>query len=209
MIPVIIVEDIADYRNGIVAMLNLTDGFTCIGAYESGEAALLYEPELNSANVALIDIGLPGINGIELVRTLKIKNPNLLCLMCTSIDEDQKVFEALEAGAFGYILKSSSIDKLLDAIQELYNGGSPMSSEIARKVMLHLHKQNTTAPKENFKLTPKEIEVLQYLSKGLLYKEIAQLQQVTIDTIKKHCFNIYEKMHVSNRTEAVNKFEGR
>lgn len=208
MINVIIIEDITDYRNGLKSVFTLSDGFSCAGAYSSGEEAMLYLPDMPCANVALVDIGLPGMNGIELIKEIKKICPQLLCIMCTSIDEDEKVFEALEAGAFGYILKSSPVTKILDAVADVHIGGSPMSSEIARKVMLRLHKKGP-AVKTDFNLTPRETEVIQLLSQGLMYKEIAATHNVTLDTVKRHCFNIYEKMHVSNRTEAVNKFEGR
>lgn len=209
MIKVLVVEDSEEYRNGIVSLLDYTEGFCCVGAYRTAELAILQIPNAEAADVAIIDIGLPGMDGIELVKELKKKQPSLLCMMCTGMVEDEKVFNALEAGAYGYILKNNLVSTLLDAVTDLKNGGSPMSSEIARKVMLRFHKKEIPASEKEYHITPKETEVLQHLSQGLLYKEIAAKLGVGIDTIKRHCYNIYEKMHVSNRTEAINKFEGR
>lgn len=124
--------------------------------------------------------------------------------MCTAYDEDEKVFKALKAGAYGYLLKTTSPAEIMNAVQQLVNGGAPMSSDVARKVIASFQppKQNT----ETKNLTAREKEVLELLSKGLLYKEIAAQLSISIDTVKRHCFNIYEKLHVSNRTEALNKY---
>jgi two-component system, NarL family, response regulator LiaR len=208
MTKVAIIEDLVDYRNGIVAMLDWTDELTCVGAYESSEVAMQYL-EAVAPDICLCDIGLPGINGIELVKWMKEKLPQTLCLMCTAYDEDEKVFQALEAGAYGYILKSTQPGRIIEAIEELRDGGSPMSSEIARKVLLRMH-HNTdvsiAATRESYLLTTKEKEILELLAKGLLYKEIANAKGISIETVKRHCYNIYTKMHVNNRTEAINKF---
>ena len=123
-------------------------------------------------------------------------------MMCTAYDEDEKIFGALSAGAHGYILKSTPPTKIVDAIFELSNGGAPMSSEVARKVVAAFRRPGT----EKSKLTPRENEILALLAKGLLYKEIAAQLQISLDTVKRHCFNIYEKLHVKNRTEAINKY---
>lgn len=206
MIKVAVVEDLNDYRNGIVGMLEWTEGFECVGAYENAEEAMLYLAQIKP-DVCLCDIGLPGLSGIALVKWIKEHSPSTLCLMCTAYDADEKVFEALQAGALGYILKSIQPGKIIDAIQELVNGGSPMSSEIARKVLLGLNNKDTLEKQEeSFKLTVKEKEILELLSKGLLYKEIALEQSISIETVKRHCYNIYTKMHVNNRTEAINKY---
>jgi two-component system, NarL family, response regulator LiaR len=206
MTKVAVIEDLKDYRAGIVAMLEWTDGYTCVGAFENAEAAMLNLEELQP-DVCLCDIGLPGINGIELVRWIKKTMPKTLCLMCTAYDADEKVFDALEAGAFGYILKSIQPGKIIDAIEEITKGGSPMSSEIARKVLQRMHqKESHIKPDASYSLTSKEKEVLEFLAKGLLYKEIANNLNISIETVKRHCYNIYSKMHVNNRTEAINKY---
>ncbi len=204
MTTVAVIEDLPDYRNGIVAMLDWTEGLECVGAYESSEIAML-ELLNTKPDICLCDIGLPGLDGIQLVKWIKEKLPHTLCLMCTAYDSDEKVFEALTAGAYGYILKSVEPSKIIEAIIELKNGGSPMSSEIARKVMLYMHKKVSSTQTQNL-LTPKEKEIVELLAKGLLYKEIAHEKSISIETVKRHCYNIYDKLHVSNRTEALLKY---
>ncbi len=203
MISVVVIEDLADYRNGVVNLINWTEGYNCIGAYATAEEAIKYLPDV-LPDVALVDIGLPGKNGIELVEYIHKTFPQTLCMICTAYDEDEKVFNALKAGAYGYILKSTSPAGIMEAIHQLVNGGSPMSSDIARKVIASF--QPTPAHAETEKLTAREKQILEILSKGLLYKEIAAQLSISIDTVKRHCFNIYEKLHVSNRTEAINKY---
>jgi DNA-binding NarL/FixJ family response regulator len=201
MISVAIIEDLEDYRNGLVNLINFCGEYTCAGAYASAEEAIKYLPQIKP-DVALIDIGLPGKSGIDLVEYIHKNIPSILCMMCTAYDEDEKVFKALKAGAYGYLVKSASPAEILDAIQKLVNGGSPMSSDVARKVISSFQKQSP----EISTLTAREKEILELLSKGLLYKEIAFQLSISIDTVKRHCFNIYEKLHVSNRTEAINKY---
>jgi DNA-binding NarL/FixJ family response regulator len=203
MISVAVVEDLDDYRNGLVNLINWTDGYKCTGAYATAEEAIKNLPAIKP-DVALIDIGLPGKSGIELVEFIHTNIPSALCMMCTAYDEDEKVFKALKAGAYGYLLKTTSPAEIMNAVQQLVNGGAPMSSDVARKVIASFRppKQNT----ETENLTAREKEVLELLSKGLLYKEIAAQLFISIDTVKRHCFNIYEKLHVSNRTEAINKY---
>lgn len=203
MISVVVVEDLDDYRNSLVNLINWTDGYTCTGAYATAEDAIKELPALKP-NAALIDISLPGKNGIELVEFIHKDIPATLCMMCTAYDEDEKVFKALQAGAYGYLLKTTSPAEIIAAIQQLVNGGAPMSSDVARKVIASF--QSPKKNKETESLTAREIQVLELLSKGLLYKEIAFQLSISIDTVKRHCFNIYEKLHVSNRTEAINKY---
>lgn len=203
MISVVVVEDLDDYRNGLVNLINWTDGYNCTGAYATAEEAIKALPALKP-DVALIDISLPGKNGIELVTFIREKAPSTLCMMCTAYDEDEKVFKALKAGAYGYLLKTTSPADIMHAVQQLVNGGAPMSSDVARKVIASFQSPKQNNETEN--LTAREKQVLELLSKGLLYKEIAVQLSISIDTVKRHCFNIYEKLHVSNRTEAINKY---
>jgi DNA-binding NarL/FixJ family response regulator len=203
MISIAVIEDLEDYRNGLVNLINWTDGYSCTGAYANAEDAIKELPALKP-DVALIDISLPGKSGIELVTFIREKIPATLCMMCTAYDEDEKVFKALQAGAYGYLLKTTSPAEIIAAIQQLVNGGAPMSSDVARKVIASF--QSPRQNNETQNLTAREKEVLELLSKGLLYKEIAAQLSITIDTVKRHCFNIYEKLHVSNRTEAINKY---
>jgi len=205
MIRVVLVEDIPNYRNALQILLSGSDGFECVAAWDNAEAAV---SELQSLmpDIALIDINLPGMNGIELVRFIRTKSPETLCMMCTAYDEDEKIFKALEAGAHGYILKSIQPAKLLEAIIDLKNGGSPMSNEIARKVVMAFSKK---ANPEIAQLSIRETEILELLARGLLYKEIAGNLHISIETVKRHCFNIYQKLHVSNRSEAIGKYHGK
>jgi DNA-binding NarL/FixJ family response regulator len=204
MIRVVIIEDLANYRNALQVLLNGSEGFECTAAFENAEAAIKKIPELQP-DIALVDINLPGINGIELVKFIRKESPSTLCMMCTAYDEDEKVFKALEAGAHGYILKSTPPSKLLEAIIDLKNGGSPMSNEIARKVVMVFNKKPNP---ELEQLSPRENEILELLVQGLLYKEIAIRLVISIETVKRHCFNIYQKLHVSNRSEAIHKYHG-
>ncbi len=205
MIRVLIVEDIADYRQALKRLFDNTQGFSCIGDYKSAESCL-QAGVYTGADIAVIDIQLPGMSGIALVKELQLIKPGLLCMMCTAYEEDEKVFSALSAGAHGYVLKSDTPVQILEAVKDLYNGGSPMSSQVARKVVqsFKLHPAQT-----EYQLTPRESDVLQLLSKGLLYKEIALQLGISHETVRRHCFNIYDKLHVHNRTEALNKYFGR
>lgn len=207
MISWIIIEDIEDYRNALVSVLGYNENYVNVGAFKCAEDVLGKISAL-LPDVALVDINLPGMNGIELVKYIKSKSPNTQCIMCTSVMDSKIVMQAIIAGAFGYILKSSSPNKIIEAISEVVNGGSPMSAEIARMVLFQMQAQATevTNLEVNYHLTLREKEVLDLLSKGLFYKEIAVKLNIGIDTVKKHCYNIYEKLHVSNRTEALNKY---
>src|SRR6185436_13561399 len=160
-------------------------------------------PELQP-DVVLMDINLPGKNGIDCVRELVEKIPATQFMMCTVYDDDDNIFEALRAGATGYLLKRTSPAQILEAIRDLREGGSPMSGEIARRVVESLHKKNQPAAATEI-LTQREKEILDYLSKGFLYKEIAAELFISMDTVKKHIHNIYEKLQVQTRTEALNK----
>lgn len=202
MIKVAIVEDLPAYRSALETLLNESEGYACVGAYESAEGAIREIPVLQP-DVVLADINLPTMNGIDLVRAIRDRCPNTLCMMCTAYDEDEKVFRALEAGAHGYILKSTSPVKIIEAITDLRNGGSPMSNEIARKVVTAFNKKTTP---QLTQLSAREKEILQLLVQGLLYKEIALQLGISIETVKRHCFNIYHKLHVSNRSEAIGRY---
>ena len=209
-ISVAIVEDNNDIRQALEQIITMADGYTLAGSCINGEEAINKIPNLNPA-VVLMDINLGGINGIECVKILKELYPEILFMMCTVYEEDEKIFEALSAGANGYILKKTTPDKLLSAITELYEGGAPMSSQIANKVVAAF--KNKPAVSLNNELldvlSKREKEILEALSKGLLYKEIADQLFISPQTVRKHVYHIYEKLHVGNRVEAVNKFFGR
>ena len=163
-------------------------------------------------DVVLMDINLGTEDtGIDVVRVLKPRIPDTNFMMCTVYEEDEKIFEALSAGASGYILKKTSPGKMLDSVRELYEGGAPMSSQIARKVVAAFRTQPQTSNNgENLDmLSSREKEILEYLSRGLMYKEIASQLFLSPETVRKHVYHIYEKLHVNNRVAAVNKYYGR
>ena len=208
---VAIVEDNNDIRQALEEIIESSDDFTLAGSCITGEEALIKLPILNP-KVVLMDIGLgDGMNGIEVVRELKVSNPEILFMMCTIYEEDEKIFEALGAGASGYILKKTQPAKLLEGITELIQGGAPMSSQIASKVVAAFKNKSFTTHTGSALavLTKRENEILEMLSTGLLYKEISDTLIITTETVRKHVYHIYEKLHVKNRVEAVNKYFGR
>ncbi len=208
-ISVAIVEDNNDIRQALEQIITMADGYTLAGSCINGEEAINKIPSLNPA-VVLMDINLGGINGIECVKILKELYPQILFMMCTVYEEDEKIFNALSAGASGYVLKKTTPDKLLNAITELYEGGAPMSSQIASKVVAAFKSKPFSVNSDSLDvLSKREKEILEALSKGLLYKEIADQLYISSQTVRKHVYHIYEKLHVSNRVEAVNKFFGR
>lgn len=205
-IRVAIVEDNPGILNALEEVLRLDDNYEWAGSFTSAEVAIKEIPEV-LPDVVLMDINLgAGLNGIECVKKLKPLQPSVLYLMCTVYEEDDKIFDALKAGASGYILKKTQPTKLLEAIKELYEGGAPMSSQIARKVVTTFQEKKDKGLEE---LSPREREILEHLAKGLLYKEISAELGISQETVRKHVYNIYEKLHVSNRVEAINKLYGR
>lgn len=202
MIRVVIIEDIKEIREGLQLLIDSSDGFSCQKTFANAEQAIAELPAL-LPDVALMDINLPGISGIEAVKKLKSSCPGTQFIMSTVYEDDENIFESLKAGASGYLLKKIAPSKLLDAISEVYNGGSPMSSQIARKVIASF--QHKDSIDESDVLTLKEKEVLKALAKGLRYKEIADEFNVSIETIRSHARKIYEKLQVQSRTEALNK----
>lgn len=206
MIIVAIVEDIKDIREGLKLLINNNDGFACSEVYVNAEDAVKALPE-SRPDVVLMDINLPGINGIEAVRQLKDKCPATQFIMSTVYEDDENIFESLKAGASGYLLKKTAPSSILDAITEVYNGGSPMSTQIARKVIASFQRKDSIDDVDI--LTPKEKEILKALSKGLRYKEIAGEMNIGMETVRSHARKIYEKLQVQSRTEALNKVFGR
>jgi DNA-binding NarL/FixJ family response regulator len=215
-ISVCIVDDNKDIRSALEQIILMAEGYTLAGSFVDAEEALQKIPSVRP-NVVLMDINLgDGASGIDCVRQLKPQHPEILFMMCTIYEEDEKIFEALKAGANGYILKKTAPGKLLDALRELYEGGAPMSSQIARKVVNAF--QGKTAPDNSTStatkaiislLSNRENEILELLAKGMLYKEIAARLFISQETVRKHVYHIYEKLHVNNRVEAINKFYGR
>jgi RNA polymerase sigma factor (sigma-70 family) len=205
-IRVAIVEDNPGILNALEEVLRLDDNFEWAGSCATAAAAIQEIPEI-LPDVVLMDINLGStLTGIDCVKKLKPLQPSVLYLMCTVYEEDDKIFDALKAGASGYILKKTQPQKLLEAIRELYEGGAPMSSQIARKVVTTFQEKKDKGLEE---LSPREREILEHLAKGLLYKEISAELGISQETVRKHVYNIYEKLHVSNRVEAINKLYGR
>lgn len=207
MISVCIVEDNDDIRMALEQIIMMADGYKFRGSFISAESAISGIPKLKP-NVVLMDINLGGMSGIDCVRELKPKNPDILFMMCTVYEEDEKIFEALAAGANGYILKKTAPGKLLESIRELAEGGAPMSSQIARKVVAVFQEKNPSSGLLD-NLSNREHEILELLAKGMLYKEISTRLGIAQETVRKHVYHIYEKLHVNNRVEAVNKYFGR
>ncbi len=209
-ISVCIVDDNRQLRNALEEIIGMAEGFTCLNTISSPEDAIQQIPVLKP-DVVLMDINLGSTeSGIDCVRMLKPLVPSTNFMMCTVYEEDEKIFEALSAGASGYILKKTAPARLLEAIRELYLGGAPMSSQIARKVVAAFQNRPPAAENESLdQLTNREREILEQLSKGLMYKEIAAELFLSPETVRKHVYHIYEKLHVNNRVEAVNKFFGR
>jgi DNA-binding NarL/FixJ family response regulator len=211
-ISVCIVDDNSQLRDALQEIIDMSDGYKCIGTIGTAEEAIKKIPALNP-DVVLMDINLSSNeSGIDCVKILKPQMPATNFMMCTVYEEDEKIFQALSAGASGYILKKTAPGKLLEAIHELYEGGAPMSSQIARKVVAAFqNKPVATAdgPANIDQLTNREKEILEQLSKGLMYKEIASQLFLSPETVRKHVYHIYEKLHVNNRVEAVNKYFGR
>lgn len=212
-ISVCIVDDNRELRNALEEIINMSNGFICTGKAATVEEALQKLPILKP-DVVLMDIDLgEKETGIDCVRELKDKMATTNFMMCTVYEENEKIFDALRAGASGYILKKTAPAKMLESIRELYEGGSPMSSQIARKVVAAFQNKITDTASEGNEdmetLSNREKEILELLSTGLMYKEIAAKLFISPETIRKHVYHIYEKLHVGNRVEAVNKFFGR
>ncbi len=209
-ISVCIVDDNRELRNALEEIVSMSEGYTCIGTIGTAEEAIRQIPILKP-DVVLMDINLgAGESGIDCVKALKSKVLKTNFMMCTVYEEDEKIFEALSAGASGYILKKTAPSRLLESIRELYQGGAPMSSQIARKVVAAFQNKSSNAGNEQLEgLSNREREILEQLSKGLMYKEIAAELFISSETVRKHVYHIYEKLHVTNRVEAVNKYFGR
>lgn len=204
-IRVALVEDDAAVREGLELLIREAPGCACVGAYASAEEALERLPEAE-ADVLLMDIHLPRMSGIECMKALKKRDRPPQIMMLTVFEDHDRIFQSLEAGASGYLLKQTSPAKLLEAIIELHQGGSPMSAQIARRVVEAFRAPPDAASKG---LSPREKEIIAGLAKGYLYKEIAAQLGLSVETIRTHIHNIYEKLHVRSRTEAVMRVYGR
>lgn len=201
-ISFIIIEDDNSIREGIVSFLDSVGEFICVGAYDSCEKA--FEKIDNELpDVVLMDISLKGMSGIEGVLRLKSKHPELAILMLTVYEDDQKIFDSLRAGASGYLLKKTPLEKIADAIKDVLDGGAPITPSIAKKVLNYF---NDSVPETTaFDLTSREKEILEQLVAGLSYKKISEKLFISVDTVRTHIKKIYEKLHVHSKSEAVAK----
>jgi DNA-binding NarL/FixJ family response regulator len=202
-IKVSIVEDLAEVREGLTELVKSDKELLLLENFEDAEAAVQKLPDLHP-DIVIMDINLPGMSGIDCIKKIKEKCPGTQFMMFTVYENDEKVLQALRAGATGYLLKRTEPARILESIKELNQGGSPMSSNIARRLVnIFLDEKRITKKQV---LSDRENEVLQLLADGLLYKEIAERLYIGHGTVRQHIHNIYEKLHVQNRTQAVNKY---
>ncbi|MFM9946912.1 MAG: response regulator [Saprospiraceae bacterium] len=200
MISVAIVDDQRDIREGLQKLLDMTDEFRCLATFEDGPTALSFLPGLRP-EVVLMDIDLPGMSGIECARALRQNLPDVHIIMLTAYSDDEHIFQALKAGAFGYLTKGVFPSKILGAIREVRTGGSPMSSHVARRVVSYF----SEAYNPMMSLSAREREVLDLLCDGQSYRDIAKVMFVSPNTVRFHLKNIYKKLQVNSRYEAVAK----
>lgn len=204
-IKVVVVEDQTWLRENLVKEINGDPQLSCVNAYRTAEAALRGIPN-DQPDVVLMDINLPGMDGVECVKRLKVLSPELRCLMLTVYEESEKIFNSLLAGASGYLLKRTSTGELLDAIRQVHGSGSPMSSSIARKVVAYFNQMGAAKDDRVAALSPREQQVLELLARGAAYKDIAHQLSLSIETVRMNVKHIYSKLHVHSRGEAAAKY---
>jgi DNA-binding NarL/FixJ family response regulator len=208
VIAVAIIEDQREVREGVAVLINGTKGYRCTASYRSMEEALAGigrdTPNAIVPDAVLVDIGLPGMSGIEGIRLLKERFPNMTLLAFTVYDDDENIFDALCAGASGYLLKNTPPTRLLEGLREVVTGGAPMSPEVARKV-IRLFREVRPPERANYQLTPQETEVLRLLVEGHHYKTAAAELGISINTVSFHLRNVYAKLRVHSKSEAVTK----
>ena len=205
-IKIAILEDLKDVAEFLRDTFNQEDDMSCNQIYYNAEDAMHFLPA-NPADILIVDIGLPRASGIDAMKYLGEHCPGMQFCMFTVYEDDEKIFNSLQSGAKGYILKGSPTEKILSAVRELYLGGSPMSPSIARRILDVFQKMQVTPVVSSLPLTGREQEILQLVSKGLLYKEIGDKLNITTGTVKQHLHRIYDKLQVSNKTEAINKLK--
>jgi len=205
LISISIVEDDAPVRDVLTGWIRGVDGFKCVGVHENAEIALVALPQ-EKPSVVLMDINMPGMSGIECVRRLKPQMMGTQFVMLTVYEDPDHIFKALSSGASGYLLKRTPRAELFAAIRDVHSGGSPMSSNIARKIVQSFQRFNSASPAGPDNLSPREREVLELLARGYLYKEIADQLHISVPTVNTHIRRIYEKLHVRSRSQAVARF---
>jgi DNA-binding NarL/FixJ family response regulator len=202
---VAIVEDNNDIRKGLMMLINSTEELECSQTFSSAEEAIKVLP-INCSDVVLMDIELPAMNGIECIKKLKEICVQTQFMMLTIFEDDDKIFQSLQAGANGYLLKKTTPNEIVESIKDLVNGGSPMNTQIARRVVASFqHIEEKKVLKNTEELTRRELELLKLLSKGYRYKEIAEKLFISVDTVRTHIRNIYIKLQVNSKIEAINK----
>ena len=202
-ISVVIVEDDVNYNNALKKIVEYQEDMFCCGQFFNGKDATKNLKKI-TPDVVLMDIQLQDMLGIQVIEEIKNSLPNSQFIMCTSFEDDEKIFSSLRAGATGYLIKGESMDRILSSIREINSGGAPMSFSIAKRVLQHFQKTKSYNC-ELDALTKAEAEILELLAHGFLYKEIAYKKCISIDTVKKHINNMYRKLQVNNKMEAVNK----
>lgn len=207
-IRVVLVDDDLAVRTGLSLFIGAAPGMAWLGAFATAEEALVRIPALRP-DIVLMDIQLPGMSGIDCIRRLKETHPGIQILMLTVFEDHDRIFRSLEAGATGYLLKQTAPERLLEAIRELHRGGAPMSAQIARLVVETFRRPLSSAKAPSPALSPREQEIIDLLARGQLYKEIAAHLGLSVETVRTHLRNIYEKLQVRSRTEAVMKVYGR
>ncbi len=203
MIKVAVVEDNKTLLGSLANLLNRTEGITCVNML-GNLMNVVSEFSKTKPDIVLMDIGLPNISGIEGVRTIRSNFPNILVMMLTVFDDDEKIFDAISAGAMGYLLKKTPSEEIIEAIVELHQGGAPMSASIARKVVQAFQKKPKNSLAE-YRLTEREREILYALIDGLSYKRIAEKYCISLSTVRTHICSVYSKLHVHSKSQAVSK----
>jgi len=206
-IKLVIVEDLEEVTEGLSEFIRRDPELQLIATFRTAEAAALELP-LIKPDIVIMDINLPGITGIECIKQVKKTGASMQFMMFTVYENNDQVFEALKAGATGYLLKKTAPPQIIEAIKDLFNGGSPMSATIARKLVTIFQEQPKGTNNEASVLTNRERDVLECLAKGMLYKEIAEQLGISFHTVRQHIRKMYEKLHVQNKTEALNKVYG-
>jgi DNA-binding NarL/FixJ family response regulator len=205
-IKVAIVEDDAAVRRNLASILKTQRGISCVGEFGSAEEALRMLGG-DYPDVILVDINLPGMDGVEFVRQMAVASPSTMLIMLTVHDDTEAIFHSLEAGASGYLLKPARASELIAAVKDVQKGGAPMTHNIARKVVQSFRRTAKSPPEvPGEELSPREIEVLDYLTQGYLYKEVADKLNIGYATVHTHIARIYQKLHVRSRSQAVAKY---
>ncbi len=205
MIKIIIIEDVEEVRQGLKYLLSLDPNIEVLRTYSMAEPFLESFPLFNIPNIVLMDIGLPGINGIEATTAIKKIYPKIDILMLTIFEEEEKILNAIQAGATGYVLKNTDPGDLVSQIKSIYSGGSPISPNIARKILTEFRKDRHHNERRNYNLTPREKEIFKGIAEGLTYKEISVQHNIASSTVKKHILHIYQKLEVNSKVEFIKK----